>query len=123
MKRAEAMQYQGHAYKGPKTEIWGRTHGFTSPDRLYWTQIEEPLADRPVNGAISARYDPHNGEYYAYIQIMGYPAEEPKAIGTASIEEETQVRAIGISRTKNFRHWPAPKLILDSLVKTLPSQP
>ena len=113
MKRAEAMQYQGEAYKGPKAVIWGRTLGFASPDRLHWKQMEEPLADRPVNGAISARYDPHNGEYYAYLQIMGYPGEEPKAIGTASIEEETQVRTIGLSRTKDFRHWPAPKLILE----------
>jgi hypothetical protein len=67
-----------------------------------------------VNGAIAARYDSHNEEYYAYIQIMGYAAEGPtKAIGAASIEEETQIRAIGLSRTKDFGQWPAPKLVLE----------
>ena len=113
LKRAEAMQYQGAAYNGPRAVTGGKTVGLTSPDRLHWKQMEEPLADRKVNGAISACYDPHNGEYYAYLQIMGFPAEEPKAIGTASVEEETQLRTIGLSRTKDFRRWPAPKLIIE----------
>ena len=30
---------------------------------------------RSVNGGISARYDEHRGNYFAYIQLMGYPAE------------------------------------------------
>ena len=72
------------------------------------------MADRPVDGGISARYDSHNEEYYAYIQIMGYAAGGPtKAIGTAAIEQETQVRAFGLSRTKDFSQWPAPKLVLE----------
>ena len=113
LKRAEAMQYQGGTYKGPRAVTGGKTVGLTSPDRLHWKRMEEPLADRKVNGAISARYDTHNDEYYAYLQIMGFPAADPKAIGSASVEEETQVRTIGFSRTKDFRRWPAPKLIIE----------
>ena len=102
-KCADAKQYQGDAYKGPTAEIWGRTLGFTSPDRLHWTQIEEPLADRPVNGAISARYDPHNGEYYAYLQIMGLPAEEPKAIGYPPVESFPVCFPLALNRQGVFQ--------------------
>ena len=65
-----------------------------------------------MNGGISAHYDAHNDEYIAYQQIMGNTAELMPGIGTARIEEETQRRTIGFSRTKDFRRWPAPKLIL-----------
>ena len=112
MKRWNAKVYQGKAYKGPRAEIWGRMLAWISPDGRDWKQLEEPLASRPVNGGISARYDPHNDEYFAYQQIMGHRSELMPGIGTASIEEETQRRTVGFSRTKDFRRWPAPRLIL-----------
>ena len=59
------------AYKGLlKAVIWGWMLGWTSPDRFRWTPLEQPLGNRPVNGAIAARFDPHNKDYYAF-QIMG----------------------------------------------------
>lgn len=112
LRRRGAEDYAGGTYRGPRAEIWGRTLGWTSADGLAWKALEEPLGDRPVNGGISARYDPHRDEYFAYQQIMGYAAEVMPGIGTGRAEEETQRRTIGFSRTKDFRRWPAPKLIL-----------
>ena len=86
--------------------------GWTSPDGFSWTQLPEPLGNRPVNGGISARYDEATERYICYQQTMGYPAEVLNGIGTASIEEEAQRRLIAFSCTKDFRSWPAPKLIL-----------
>ena len=111
-RRFDAQEYEGEAYRGPKAVVWGMMLAWISADGLSWEQIEEPLADRPVNGGISARYDADNDEYIGYQQIMGHTAEHMPAIGTARIEEETQRRTIGFSRTKDFRRWPAPKLVL-----------
>ncbi len=112
MRRWNAQVYDEDAYKGPRAEIWGRTLAWISADGRKWKELEEPLGNRPVNGGISARYDSHNDEYIAYQQIMGNTAELMPGIGTARVEEETQRRTIGFSRTKDFRRWPAPKLIL-----------
>ena len=98
--------------RAPEPRYGVRTLAWTSADGRSWKQLEEPLGNRPVNGGISAHYDAHNDEYIAYQQIMGNTAELMPGIGTARIEEETQRRTIGFSRTKDFRRWPAPKLIL-----------
>ena len=111
-RRNDAQAYEGVDYKGPRAETWGRMLGWTSPDGLRWEPLPEPLGDRPVNGGISARYDEATEQYFCYQQIMGFPAEALKGIGTASIEEETQRRTIAFSCAKEFRRWPAPKLIL-----------
>ena len=112
MRRWNAQVYDEDPCKGPRAEIWGRTLAWISADGRKWKELEKPLGNRPVNGGISARYDAQNDEYIAYQQIMGNAAELMPAIGTARLEEETQRRTIGFSRTKDFRRWPAPKLIL-----------
>ena len=112
-KRIAAQNAEGVAYKGPKAVIWGWMLGWTSPDRFRWTPLEQPLGNRPVNGAIAARFDPHHKDYYAYLQIMGYPTEVLGGIGTGRLEESTHRRTIGFARTDDFRTWPAPKLILE----------
>ena len=112
MRRWNRETYEKDAYQGPRAEIWGRTLGWISPDGRDWKPLEKALGMRPVNGGISAHYDEANGEYIAYQQIMGNTAELMPGIGTARIEEETQRRVIGFSRTRDFRTWPAPKLIL-----------
>ena len=112
MRRWNREIYEKDAYQGPRAEIWGRTLGWISADGRDWKPLEKALGNRPVNGGISAHYDEANGEYIAYQQIMGNTAELMPGIGTARIEEETQRRVIGFSRTKDFRTWPAPKLIL-----------
>ena len=111
-RRYTKQKEEGDAYKGPRAEIWGRTLGWISADGRDWKMLEEPLGNRPVNGGISFHYDADVGEYIAYLQIMGNTAEIMQGIGTARIEEQTQRRTIGSSRTKDFRRWPAPKLIL-----------
>ena len=111
-KRYDAEGYQGDSYDGPRAEIWGRTLGWTSPDGLHWQPLPKALGNRPVNGGISARYDEATKQYICYQQIMGYEAEVLNGIGTASIEEETHRRTIAFSCTRDFRTWPAPKLIL-----------
>ena len=110
-KRWDAQQYEGASYKGPKIVLRGWMVGWTSPDRLHWTKIEDPLAEYSVNGAISARYDPKSKTYFAYMQPQGFTPEEPKGIGSGVKEANMVRRANGFSRTKDFRHWPAPKLI------------
>ncbi len=111
-KRYDAQEYEGEAYQGPRAEIWGRMLGWTSPDGMSWTPLPQPLGNRPVNGGISARYDEATQQYFCYQQIMGFGAEVLNGIGSASIEEETHRRTIAFSCTKDFRTWPAPKLIL-----------
>ena len=112
IKRWDAMQYQGLDYKGPKVVLRGWMVGWTSADRLHWKQIEEPLADYSVNGGIAAGYDPETGTYFAYMQPQGFAPEEPRGIGTGAQETEMVRRANGIARTRDFRHWPPPKLII-----------
>jgi hypothetical protein len=99
-------------YTGPRAELWGHMLGWTSPDRIHWQRMEEPVAERPVNGGIAARYDAHHNNYFAYIQLMGYPAEVLEGIGRSNLEEGMQIRTIGFSRTDDFCNWPAPKLVL-----------
>ena len=81
--------------------------GWTSVDGLRWTPMPEMLGNRPVNGGISARWDEDTQQYICYQQIMGFEAEAIKGIGSASIEEETQLRTIAFSCTKDFSKWPA----------------
>ncbi len=102
----------GQGYTGPRAQIHGRMTAWTSPDHIHWKQIEEPVAYRPVNGGVAARYDEHHGNYFAYIQLMGYPAEVLEGIGVSRLEQGIQIRTIGFTRTDDFRSWPAPKLIL-----------
>ena len=111
-KRWDAMQYEGLKYSGPRVVLRGWMVGWTSPDRRHWTQIEEPLADYSVNGGVSAGYDEASGTYFAYMQPQGFPPEDPVGIGTGVQEVEIVRRANGFCRTKDFRHWPAPKLIM-----------
>jgi hypothetical protein len=111
-RRVQAEQDEGKQYRGPRAEIWGTMAGWTSPDALHWQRLEPPLAQRPVNGGIAARYDEHSGRYFAYIQLMGYPAEVLEGVGSGGTELGIQIRAIGFSHTQDFGRWPAPRTIL-----------
>ena len=81
-------------------------------DRLAWTKIAEPLADYSVNGGICPGYDEHHQTYFAYIQPQGCAPVEPQSLGTSLPETEVVRRAVGLTRTRDFRHWPAAKLLL-----------
>ena len=61
-----------------KVVLKGQLLGLTSPDRLTWTHLPEPLANYSVNGGICPGYDVHNGVYYAYIQPKGLPRQSRK---------------------------------------------
>ncbi len=106
-----AEQYEGRAYSGRKVVLKGALEGYTSPDRLNWTKNPEPLADYSVNGGLSPGYDPHNETYYAFMQPQGVAPLDP-SLGTGVPETEVVRRSIGLARTRDFRHWPAPKLLI-----------
>ncbi len=107
-----AEHYEGEAYSGRKVVLKGALIGHVSPDRYRWTEIEEPLGNYSVNGGMALNYDADNGDYFAYIQPQGCAAVEPKALGTSMPETEVVRRAVGLTRTKDFRHWPAAKLLV-----------
>ena len=106
-----AEQYEGRAYAGRKVVLKGVLEGYTSPDRLCWTKIAEPLANYSVNGSLSPGYDEDNKTYFAFMQPQGVAPSEP-GLGAGVPETEVVRRAIGLARTKDFRHWPAPKLLI-----------
>ena len=106
-----AEQYEGRDYSGRKVILKGQLLGRTSPDRINWTNIPEPLANYSVNGGMSPGYDAHNKTYYCFLQPQGVAPEEVN-LGTGVPETEVVRRAVGIARTKDFRHWPGPKLLL-----------
>ncbi len=97
---------------GRKVVLKGALAGHVSPDRYSWTEIEEPLGDCSVNGGMALCYDESNQDYFAYIQPQGCAAVEPQALGTSMPETEVVRRAVGLTRTKDFRHWPAAKLLI-----------
>ena len=101
-------------YTGPRAEIHGVMSAWTSPDRRDWTPIERPLARRPVNGGISAGWDPHHQRYFCYIQLMGYTAPDGiiDGVGKSRHEDGMQIRTIGFSHTTDFNNWPPPRLIV-----------
>ena len=107
-----AEQYEGDAYTGRKVVLKGRLMGWYSPDRFTWTKIDEPLAHYSVNGGICPGYDEHNNDYFAFIQPQGCAPVEPQSLGTSIPETEVVRRAVGITRTKDFRTWPAAKLLI-----------
>jgi hypothetical protein len=107
------MQYEGTDYQGPRVVLRGWMEGWTSPDRFHgWKQLEEPLAEYSVNGGIVAGYDEATGTYFAYLQPQGFAPEDPRGIGTGVQEVEMVRRANGFCRTRDFRRWPAAKLVM-----------
>ena len=111
-KRRKAQDYEGTAYKGPRMVFRNWVSGWTSPDGTHWKKIREPLADFPADGGIAPGYDQETSHYFAYIRIHGVPPSEPKGIGSGVPEVGAGRRSIGFTKTKDFRHWPPPKLVL-----------
>ena len=106
------QEYLGPTYKGPKLILKGRVIGWTSPDRIHWKRSDNILAHFPMDGGLSVRYDERSGYYYAYCRIQGVPQEQFELIGSGVPEDGIFHRAIGLTRTKDFNHWPAPKLLI-----------
>ena len=113
-RRWEAQEYQGPAYRGPKVELGGEVIGWTSPDRRRWRTLDAPIAPFPMDGGLSAGYDEATGHYFAYCRVHGMelPAGAAPGVGAGSAEVGLVRRAIGLTRTRDFRSWPPPKLIL-----------
>ena len=113
-RRWAAQEYQGPAYTGPRVELTGHATGWTSPDRIAWTELDKPVASFPMDGGLSAGYDAATGHYFAYTRVHGVAVEPDTAptVGSGSGEVGLVRRAIGLTRTRDFRSWPPPKLIL-----------
>ena len=114
VRRWKAQEYQGPAYRGPRVELGGEVIGWTSPDRRRWRTLDAPLAPFPMDGGLSAGYDRATGHYFAYCRVHGMEIEPGAApgVGSGSAEVGLVRRAIGLTRTRDFRSWPPPKLIL-----------
>ena len=95
MRRMKQQDLEGPNYKGPRVESRHWISGWTSPDGIRWKRIPEHLADVPSDGGSAARFDPQSNTYFAYIRVGGMGR-----------------RAIGLSRTDDFRHWPPADLVL-----------
>ena len=50
--------------------------------------------------------------YFDYVRVHGYEPIDFKAIGTGVPEVGVGRRTIGLIRTKDFRSWPPPKLVI-----------
>ena len=94
-KRMKEIDYQGSNYKGPGMIGRNWLTGWISPNGKNWSKIEEPVANNGADGGIIVGYDPFTKEYFSYIR--------PSGVGR---------RAIGISKTKDFRNWPPPRLVM-----------
>ena len=94
-KRMKEIDYQGSNYKGPGMIGRNWLTGWISPNGKNWSKIEEPVANNGADGGIIVDYDPFTKEYFSYIR--------PSGVGR---------RAIGISKTKDFRNWPPPRLVM-----------
>ena len=115
-RRWEAQEYQGPAYRGPAGRAARRGHRLDVPPtrravadagRAYravsrWTAACRP-ATTPPPGTTSPTA--------ACTAWSSRPAPRP-ASGSGSAEVGLVRRAIGLTRTRDFRSWPPPKLIL-----------
>lgn len=99
-RRFRAIEHGGLSYEGPRMTSRHWITGWTSPDCIHWKRIEKPLAEMPSDSGNSANYDPERKLYFAYIRIG--------AKGR---------RAIGLTETADFWHWPPAREVLspDSL--------
>ena len=106
------QEYLGPHFTGPKLILKGRVIGWTSPDRIHWTRSARILANFPMDGGLTVHYNEHTGYYYGYCRVQGVAQEQFDLPGSGAPESEIFHRAIGLTRTKDFYDWPAPKLVL-----------
>ena len=92
--RWRRQEYEGTAYKGPSMTSRHWVEGWTSPDGIHWKSVGK-LGDMSSDGGSAAQYDPDTQSYFAYIRVGGMGR-----------------RATGLTRTKDFWHWPHAELCL-----------
>ena len=79
---------------------WCRIMGAVSPDGIRFTDLPEPLLDNPSDTQNAIALDPVSGEYVLVTrQPYGYPAGR---------------RTISMTRSRDFRHFPPPAVLLNS---------
>lgn len=94
-KRLRAQDHEGPAYQGPRMIVRHWVTGFTSPDGIHWSRVEQPVGEFPADGGIAAGYDPHTQAYFAYVRPVG-----------------VERRAIGLAKGTDFHHWTPSRLVL-----------
>ncbi len=101
--------------------------GAVSPDGLRWTPIDEPLVVTHCDTQLIATYNFHLQEYVLYTRDY---ADLPMAAGWGNQKVEYQAgrmvlhsrRAIGCARSKDFRKFPLPEVILQADLSMKPSE-
>lgn len=106
------QEYLGPSFKGPRLVLKGRVIGWTSPDRIHWKRCDRILANFPMDGGLSISYDESSGFFYGYCRLQGVPQEQFDLMGKGKWESEIFHRAIGLTQTRDFLNWSAPKLVL-----------
>lgn len=87
----------GERYKAIAGENFA-AYGYTSPDGLRWTQIEEPFfEDYPLDSQQTVFYDAESGLYHAYIRVWN------------DSRWTSGVRGIMLSTSADFRTWSRPR--------------
>ena len=113
LKRMGNMEYAGDSYAGPPMVMRAYVRGFTSPDLMHWNQIGKPVANMPSDGSGSfPMLEPETKTYFSYIRVHGLAHEEIQGLAHSTPELDYTRRCIGLTRTKDFYDWPAPKLVL-----------
>lgn len=92
--RWKRQEYEGEAYAGPRMKSRHWVEGWASPDGIHWESLGE-LADFASDGGSAAQFDPETQSYFAYLRVGGMGR-----------------RATGFTKTRDFRSWPEPELVL-----------
>ena len=96
------QEYLGPDFTGPRLVLKGRVIGWTSPDRIHWKRCDEILANFPMDGGLSVRYDENSGYFYGYCRIQGVPQEQFDLPGSGAPEVGIFHRAIGSDSNQGF---------------------
>lgn len=97
--------------------------GAVSPDGLHWTVLPEPLVVTHCDTQLVGTYNVHRGEYVVYTrEYVDLPCKNaPKTYDAGRMVQYAR-RAIGATRSRGFRHFPLPELVLQADLSMRPSE-
>lgn len=97
--------------------------GAVSPDGLEWTVLPEPLAETHCDTQLVGTYNAHLGEYVIYTRdYVDLPMDEEAAEYDPGRMVRYTRRAVGALRSRDFRHFPLPEVVLQADPSMRPSE-